>query len=339
MVGELAVDARKVALSKEQCLFVLKRSGELIGVASQVGFFAGEAIVCRLELGIECVKEVVEPLEEPDAVCRYLGRIECAGSCVLQGIAPLRAAQAQTDCAAGRRSHRHLETAIGGDRHGWAGTGCLAGDLQDIEVSLNTLLNFAYFETQDLRDYSQRSQLKGILPIIFVFLARSGKEILNVDYNFLGKGGTRGVKVTFLDPATGAQKALYYFSADLSDDGLKRNSAVLRFCNSLGPTNSLLKAASYLLHQNGFNIARNYLLGVSASILQDDSGIPLRNFTPEKWTLRFFGTYTGPLNLFKSFYQPDLRHYYATSSPKPLTFGFGYQYNRQDATLIFAVRR
>ena len=114
---------------------------------------------------------------------------------------------------------------------------------------------------------------------------------------------------------------------------------MLRFCNSLGPTNSLLKAASYLLHQNGFNIARNYLLGVSASILQDDSGIPLRNFTPEKWTLRFFGTYTGPINLFKSFYQPDLRQYYATSSPKPLTFGFGYQYNRQDATLIFAVRR
>ena len=55
MVSELAVDARKVALSKEQCLFVLKRSGELIGVARQVGFFAGEAILRRLELGIECV--------------------------------------------------------------------------------------------------------------------------------------------------------------------------------------------------------------------------------------------------------------------------------------------
>jgi hypothetical protein len=215
----------------------------------------------------------------------------------------------------------------------------LQNTLQNIEVSLNTLLNFGYFQTQDLREYSQRSQLKGVLPIIFVFLARSGKQILNVDYNFLGKGGTRGVKVTFLDPATGAHKVLYYFSADLSDDGLKSNSAVLRFCNSLGPTNSLLKAASYLLHQNGFNIARNYLLRVSASILQDDSGIPLRNFIHEKWTLRFFGTYTGPLNLFKSFYQADLRQYYATSSPKPLTFGFGYQYNRQAATLIFAVRR
>ena len=215
----------------------------------------------------------------------------------------------------------------------------LQNTLQNIEVSLNTILSVGYFETQDLREYSQRSQLKGVLPIIFVFLARSGKEILNVEYNSLGKGGTRGVKITFLDPATRAHKVLYYFSADLSDDGLKRNSAVLRFCNSLGPTNSFIKADSYLLHQNGFNIVRNYLLGVSASILQDDSGIPLRNFTPEKWTLRFFGNYTGPINLFKNFYQPDLRQYYATSSPKPLTFGFGYQYNRRDATLILAVRR
>jgi len=215
----------------------------------------------------------------------------------------------------------------------------LQNTLQNIEVSLNTLLNFGYFETQDLRENSQRSQLKGILPIIFVFLARTGKEILNVDYNSLGQGGPRGVKVTFLDPVTGAQKVLYYFSADLSNDGLKRNSAVLRFCNSLGPTNSVLKSASYLLHQNDFSVARDYLLRVSASILQDDSGIPLRYCSLGKWTLRFFGTYTGTINLFKTFYQPDLRQYYATSSPKPLTFGFGYQYNRQDATLILAVRR
>ena len=50
---------RKVALSKEQCLFVLERSGELIGVAGQVGLLAGEAILRRLELGIECVKEAI----------------------------------------------------------------------------------------------------------------------------------------------------------------------------------------------------------------------------------------------------------------------------------------
>jgi hypothetical protein len=215
----------------------------------------------------------------------------------------------------------------------------LQNTLQTIEVSLNTLVNFGYFQTQELRGYVQRSQLKGVLPIIFVFLARTGKEILNVDYISLTKEGARGVKVSFLDPSTGGRKVLYYFSADLSDDGLKRSQGVLRFCNQLGPTNSFLKADSYLLHQNGFNIARNYLLRVSASILQDDSGIPFRDFAPESWTLRFFGSYTGPIDLFKNFYQPDLRQYYATSYPKPLTFPFGYQWNPHDATLILAVRR
>jgi hypothetical protein len=132
---------------------------------------------------------------------------------------------------------------------------------------------------------------------------------------------------------------LYYFSADLSDAGLKTNRAVLRFCNSLGPTNSFLKADSYLLHQDGFNIARDYLLRVSASILQDDAGIPIRYLSPQIWNLRFFGSYAGPIDLFKNFYQPDLGRYYAVSSPKPLTFGFGYQWNPHDATLILAVRK
>src|SRR5258708_14206050 len=126
MVGELAVDARQVALSKEQCFFLLEGSGELIGVAGQVGFFAGEAILCRLELGIECVKDVIEPLEEPDAVGRYLGHLERAGSRVLQRIASLRAAQAQTDCAAGRWPHRNLEIADR-RRSAWMGRSRLPG--------------------------------------------------------------------------------------------------------------------------------------------------------------------------------------------------------------------
>lgn len=212
----------------------------------------------------------------------------------------------------------------------------LLNTLQTIEASLNTLVKVGYFQTQELRDYLQRSQLKGVLPIIFVCLACTGKEILALDYASLAG---RGVKISFLDPATGGQKVLYYLSADLSDSGLKTNQAVLRYCDSVAPTNSFVKADSYLLHQNEFNIARNYLLRVSASILQDDSGIPVRYFSSDKWTLRFFGSYTGPINLFRNFYQPDLSQYYAASVPKPLTFGFGYQWNPHDATLILAARR
>jgi hypothetical protein len=224
----------------------------------------------------------------------------------------------------------------------------LVGTLEDIEVSLNTLLSFSFFKTKDMRQDFQRAQLKGVLPVIFVFMARTGKEIESVEYISLDKEGKavqrqqgfiRGVKIDFVDPTSGSRKAMYYFTSDLSDDALKRNPALLRFCEGLGPANSLLKAASYLLHGGNFTTVRNFLLQNSASVLQDDSGIPVRYFTPDKWTLRFFGTYTGPIDLFKNYFQPDLRKYYEASSPKRLTFGFGYKWNNRSSTLFLAVRK
>jgi hypothetical protein len=226
--------------------------------------------------------------------------------------------------------------------------GALTGTLENIEISLNTLLSFSFFRTKDMRQEFERGQLKGVLPIIFVFMARTGKEIDSVEYISLDKegkvqqgqqGAIRGAKINFVDPASGSTKEMYYFTTDLSDDALKRNPALLRFCEGLGPANSLLKAASYLLHGSNFTTARNFLLQNSVSVLQDDSGIPVRYLTPDKWTLRFFGTYNGPIELFKNYNQPDLRQYYEKSSPKRLTFGFGYKWNNRSSTLFLAVRK
>jgi len=224
----------------------------------------------------------------------------------------------------------------------------LLGTLQNIESSLNTILNFSFFKTKDMREDFQRSQLKGVLPIIFVFLARTGKEIQGVDYISLdkdgntlssGQGSNRGVKISFFDPTSSTQKTLYYFTSDLSDDAVKKRPAVLRFCENLGPANSLLKAASYLLHEGGFNLVRTFLLQNSTAILEDDSGIPIRYFTLDRWTCRFFGVYTSPINLFKNYYQADLRQFYTVSLPKPITFGFGYRWNSRNSTLILATRK
>jgi hypothetical protein len=55
--------------------------------------------------------------------------------------------------------------------------------------------------------------------------------------------------------------------------------------------------------------------------------------------LRFFGTYAGPIDLFKKYNQPDLRQYYEASSPKRLTFGFGYRWHNRTSTLILAVKK
>jgi hypothetical protein len=224
----------------------------------------------------------------------------------------------------------------------------LDSTLQNIQISLNTILNFSFFKTKDMRQEFQRSQLKGVLPIILVFLARTGKEVQSIDYISLDKGGqvlssgqgaVHGAKIAFSDPATGIQKTLYYFTSDLSDDAVKKNPAVLRFCETLGPFNCLLKAASYLLHEGGFELVRNFLLQNSSAVLEDDSGIPVRYFTPDRWTPRFFGVYTGPIDLFKNYYQPELRQFYAASAPKPLTFGFGYRWNSRSSTMILAVRK
>jgi hypothetical protein len=224
----------------------------------------------------------------------------------------------------------------------------LDGTLQNIEISLNPVLNFSYFETKDMRTDFSRSQLKGVLPVIFVFIARSGHDIAKLDYISLApnggmisgfRGSVRGARIVLADPATGAQKTLYYFSSDLSDGFLKGNPAVLRFCERLGPANSLVKAASYLMHQNGFTTVRSWLPQVSASILQDDSGIPIRYLTADRWTLRVFGAYPGPIELFRNYYQPELSQYYASSNPKPLTFGFGYQISPRKSTLMLAVRK
>jgi hypothetical protein len=219
--------------------------------------------------------------------------------------------------------------------------------LENIQISLNTILQFSFFKTKDMREDFGRGELKGVLPILFVFLARTGKVIESVEYVSLDRGGRlikpgsspHGVKITFADPAAGAQKVLYFFSTDLSDDGLKSNPAVLRFTEQQGQANCFLKAASYLMYEGRFDTVRSFLLGDSLTILEDDSGIPVKYITPDKWTLRFFGSYTGPINLFKQYYQPDLRQYYEASSPKALTFSFGYQWNRHNSTLILAVRK
>jgi len=224
----------------------------------------------------------------------------------------------------------------------------LSNTLQNIEASLNTILHFSFFKTKDLREDLQRSELKGTVPVIFVFLARSGKEVTGTEGVSVDKDGhltagsagpIRGVRISFVDPTVNAQKTLYYFTADLSDDALRRNPGLLRFYGSLGPTNTFLKAASYLMHEGGFNTVRNFLLTTSDTILQDDSGIPVRDLPPDRWTLRFFGAYPGPIHLFAKFDQPALHQDYAISAPKPLTFGFGYQWNRQNSTLMLAVRR
>jgi hypothetical protein len=110
----------------------------------------------------------------------------------------------------------------------------------------------------------------------------------------------------------------------------------MKFSQRQGNGVSLLKAASYLMHEESFSRVRDFLLTHSKVILQDDSGIPRRFFDDQKWSIRYCGQYAGPIDVFKKYWQPDLAHWFAQSAPAPLNFGFGYQWHPSRASLMIA---
>jgi hypothetical protein len=200
--------------------------------------------------------------------------------------------------------------------------------LYQVEGSLNSVLNYSFFQTKQMRQDFSATQLNGTIPVLMVFLARCGKTIVNIS-----PAEPRGVRIDFNGGT------LYYFSADLSNGSVER-SGVLSFCRKLGRGDSLLKSASYLPPEDGFSTIRGFLLDQSDIIVEDDSGIPYHYFDPAKWQMRLYGKYQAPIDIFKQFFQPDLADAYAHSSPQALTFGIGYRgWDPAKSALIVGYRK
>ena len=227
----------------------------------------------------------------------------------------------------------------------------LHGALGNLENAMKSSLNTTYFITKDMKVDLQQQNLNGVLPVLYVFIARADKSITNVTFGSLNSGGafgeaapgkkggsTPGVRIRYTDNQSGNSQTLYYFITDLSDGGIKSSPGFLKFCERLGTGSSFLKSSSYLMFEQGFATIRNFILGHSNRIVQDDSGIPMAYFDP-KWNLRLFGVYLGPIDLFKQHYQPRLQELFRQSNPPPLDFGFGYRWNYKEANLIVAERK
>jgi hypothetical protein len=192
----------------------------------------------------------------------------------------------------------------------------------------------------------QQQNLGGTVPILYIFLARAGKNIEEVSYVSLdrdggirmARGGIPGVKIVFRDRKSGSMQTLYYFTTDISNGGISSSPGFMNFCAHFGAGASFLKSSSYLMFEESFARVRNFILDHSQMIVQDDSGIPLANFNRSKWNLRLFGTYVGPLDIFRQYNQPRLHELFAQSNPSPFPIGFGYQWNFHKSNLIIAGR-
>jgi len=206
----------------------------------------------------------------------------------------------------------------------------LSADLISLRMSMNSILRFQYFITKEMRTDLGRGNISGTLPILYVFLARLGYTVIDVAHV---STPAEGVKITF--GGGEQQQTLYYFKTDLAGGG---NSAFLRWCAARGPGLSLLKAASFLMHGDGFSGVRNFLLQNSRVIIQDDSGIPLRMF-PKGWRVNCYGRYVAHHEEFEKYHQPDLAAIYAQNPPPPaLGFAFGYHWQKDDGLVMLATR-
>jgi hypothetical protein len=215
--------------------------------------------------------------------------------------------------------------------------------LDSISKSLFTILAASFFKTKDMKVDFNNQLVDGLVPAMVVFLARAGDPITDLQYVSLtgdggvgprGEHGAPGVQITYADG-----RQVLYFQADLGGDGLQKNPGFVKLMHKLAPGITYLKAASYLCYEDYFSTIRDAILQNSVAIVEDDSGIPFKDFDPAKWTVIPYGDYTGPIDLFKNYKQPDLTAFYQKTPHAQLPFGSGYKFHASVSSLLVVKRK
>lgn len=227
----------------------------------------------------------------------------------------------------------------------------LGDSLAEVRRSLATLLGQSFFVTAQMQQQFARNRFRGVTPILMLLLARSGYQIDQVvgvvlaadgrlcARDFGDRADNAGVEIRYHKPGEKQLRTLVYLRVDLSNDGLAAAPGYARFVRQAYVAASYLKSASYLMHTREFSAIRDLLLEVSPALLQDDSGIPLREFPDTRWQPTFYGRYQAAASGFGGHSQPDLRLAFASAAPAALPFWIGYRHSPADSNLQLYRRR
>ena len=224
--------------------------------------------------------------------------------------------------------------------------------LDSLGKSLRDLFGKSYFITiHMMKDFRS---IKGVLPIFYFLIERTDNEMIsqqfiglnadgsekNIAYADIKKYNTRGVKIVFRNTKSQEMKTLYYFSTDISNQGLTKRPEFVSFVSKRKPYNTFVKSASYLMHHPDFTSIRDILLNQSVSIFQDDTGIMFKDIKKTKsWNPHFYGEYVKPVSDFPWLEkQPDLDSAFKASK-EPLPFSLGYHWSSQKQHYMLMVKR
>jgi hypothetical protein len=214
-----------------------------------------------------------------------------------------------------------------------------------LENSLRDVLSKSYFVTTHMGSDLNTERVRGVLPLLYFFVVRSGLEIRQVQQLMIDSSGkavksdwihtgkkVKAVKLIVRDPKTETEKTIYYISCNLSNTGLNFTPGVMKFVDAFGPCNTFIKAASYMPHYSTFKTLRDTLIRQSDLIFEDDTGFPYKYFkNKKKYEVDLFGDYAKPVKDFGDYaWQKDLDSVYHKDSLSIQKLGFHLGYHWGD---------
>ena len=225
--------------------------------------------------------------------------------------------------------------------------------LNSINNSMKDIFKRSYFITRKMSSDLYKTKVNGTVPLISLFIKRTGHNIVSmqkIGVDSLGnylitdtlkntKGIVSGIRIDFLSPPDKRIQSVFYFRADISDQGLEKIPGFKKYLNGLPESFSYLKAASYLMHSDNFRDIRSLIFDKSLTILQDDSGIAYKFFDKKEWNIKLYGKYVKPKDEFSYIREPELEKAYKTSAYKPLPYSLGYNWGTDHVNMLYAVKK
>ncbi len=232
--------------------------------------------------------------------------------------------------------------------------------LNSLRGCIWTISSVNYFVTKAMRASLKSKELGGTLPVYLIFAARLNLNLKSIqpigispagvlaslDENGKIHGETpavKGSRITFTAPGTPTPREIIYLSLRITPRSMEAATPEGRYFSSLSGLNVLIKSAIYLLHSENYRAFCRSLLERTDLLVEDDSGIPYRYFTRDKFDIFLFGTFDMPVRLREipsPPRQPDLAQAFKERAGE-LPFHFGYGVLRKDhaSNLLLAVRK
>jgi hypothetical protein len=180
-----------------------------------------------------------------------------------------------------------------------------------------SLLKRSFFITMQMsKDFSKND---GVLPSLLLQLGMLGvKQVTISDPDIKNKG----VKMSFVQD--GIDKSVTYYQTNLQNNAFD-TGFFEKLHKKMDNFSCFLKSTSYSLHQKGFEKISNFIEQKANSIVQDDSGIPLKKLLQNNFKVQTFGSYQKPYGVeFQGYIQKDLKELTKNSKTKlPFCFGYG----------------